>query len=471
MTFLRVDSRAQNYEKFEIISGCHRRITEILDPLRHRYGDLEAVLLARKSIIGSLNHSIVRQYCGPFRLNDVRSTIEVIFSKFKKLSAGEDSFLSDTEECNRCVDGAEKEYTGLETFLTEDYLGQFLSTCGSVLSDFLITQRARFRTSIAWGRGETREVQKRYPLHEPERQIQIVIPLRNLGPGLATDVRVSVTSESSDVVLGSETAMLGNVLPGEFSITVDAMVINATPNFPGLMQVEWGEIGSIGRDSEIFEFSVIAQRGDIEWQRLEYNTPYTIGVVEGAQFYGRKDKVRQLAARLLREPMEPFYITGQKRVGKTSLAKESARYAVSNNALGTLGYEYILWGEIAHTDAIVSLRQLGERIEEFVLERIPSEVRPGKGDYNGSLAGLVKLANLAKRVVPEEKFVIIIDEFDEIHQELYIYGNLAETFFANLRALSRCTNVCIILIGGENMPFIMDRQGQNLNNFSRENLS
>jgi hypothetical protein len=32
-------------------------------------------------------------------------------------------------------------------------------------------------------------------------------------------------------------------------------------------------------------------------------------------------------------------------------------------------------------------------------------------------------------------------------------------FFANLRALSRCRNVCVVLIGGENMPFIMDRQG------------
>jgi hypothetical protein len=122
-------------------------------------------------------------------------------------------------------------------------------------------------------------------------------------------------------------------------------------------------------------------------------------------------------------------------------------------------------------EAIASLRQLRESIEEFVFERIPSGVRPTRGDYNGSLAGLVKLASLAKRVVPEEKFVIIIDEFDEIHQELYIYGNLADTFFANLRALSRSENVCIILIGGENMPFIMGRQGQKLNNFSRENLS
>lgn len=75
------------------------------------------------------------------------------------------------------------------------------------------------------------------------------------------------------------------------------------------------------------------------------------------------------------------------------------------------------------------------------------------------------------KAAPERKFVIILDEFDEIHQELFLQGNLAETFFGNLRALSRCKNICIVLVGGENMPFIMDRQGQKLNNFSRISLS
>lgn len=57
-----------------------------------------------------------------------------------------------------------------------------------------------------------------------------------------------------------------------------------------------------------------------------------------------------------------------------------------------MNVHYVLWGEIAHTEAIVSLRQLGESIEEFVFERIPPGVRPARGDYNGSLAALVKVA-------------------------------------------------------------------------------
>jgi AAA+ ATPase superfamily predicted ATPase len=167
--------------------------------------------------------------------------------------------------------------------------------------------------------------------------------------------------------------------------------------------------------------------------------------------------------------MESFYITGQKRVGKTSLALASIAYAVEKSPVDSLYSLYILWGSIAHADPSTALKQLGERIEDFISSYLPSP--PPRGNYDGSLAALIRLSEHAMRAAPDNKFVILIDEFDEIHQELFLSGNLAETFFANLRALSRSDNICIVLVGGENMPFIMDRQGQKLNNFSRENLN
>ena len=54
VTFLKVDKRAQNYAKFAVILGCHKQIAQIIDPLRQTYGDLDALLSARKEIIGSL---------------------------------------------------------------------------------------------------------------------------------------------------------------------------------------------------------------------------------------------------------------------------------------------------------------------------------------------------------------------------------------------------------------------------------
>jgi hypothetical protein len=298
-----------------------------------------------------------------------------------------------------------------------------------------------------------------------------VVPLRNPGPGMATDVRITVEAVDQEVVLGGETIILGNVLPGDFSVTLDAMVISSCARFRQILSVEWSEIGSPSRNAELFEYQINAQASEVDWLALEYSMPYSTAVAEGAQFLGRFDKIRPLAAKLLRKPMEPFYITGQKRVGKTSLALAIAEFAKINDPSSTLDYKYVLWGSVAHADPGESLRELGETIAEYITGFLPDESKPPLGDYRGSLSGLIRLSEIAFKIYPDRRFVIVLDEFDEIHQELFLHGNLAETFFGNLRALSRCNNICIVLVGGENMPFIMDRQGQKLNNFARINLS
>lgn len=93
------------------------------------------------------------------------------------------------------------------------------------------------------------------------------------------------------------------------------------------------------------------------------------------------------------------------------------------------------------------------------------------GSYDGSLAPLMKLSAAAKAADPDRRFIVIIDEFDEMPQELYLQGNLADTVFGNIRALTTTSNLSLLLVGGENMPFVMDRQGQKLNKFSRVNLT
>ena len=66
--------------------------------------------------------------------------------------------------------------------------------------------------------------------------------------------------------------------------------------------------------------------------------------------------------------------------------------------------------------------------------------------------------------------IFILDEFDEIHPEMYRFGALAETFFSNLRTLSAKKNVAFLLVGGEKMPFVMSAQGDQLNKFISEGL-
>jgi hypothetical protein len=205
----------------------------------------------------------------------------------------------------------------------------------------------------------------------------------------------------------------------------------------------------------------------VAWAQLQYAHPYSTAVAKGDDFVGRKEKVIALANRLLRTPMEPFYVTGQRRVGKTSLALAAADFAKAQSPL--IDYVYTLWGSVAYEDPRHFIRVLGNRITHF-LQRGFSNYNFGHHEFEGSLAPVLEVAEKVYQLDHKRKYVILIDEFDDIHPELYVQGNLANTFFANLRAMAACDNLCIVLIGGENMPFIMERQGQALNKFVRFGL-
>ena len=179
VSFLRISAKDQNIDKFTALATTHNRVAEILAPLAAPYGDLTALLSARREIAGSLNHSIVRQYAGPFLLKETRSTIESIFGKLRRVSEANPTLLTDIEECNQCISMAKAEAASSPTFLSLQHLQPFLLTCEKVVAAFVDTLRGRFATSITLAGGS--ELQKRYPLHESGREIQLFHLVRRTG--------------------------------------------------------------------------------------------------------------------------------------------------------------------------------------------------------------------------------------------------------------------------------------------------
>jgi hypothetical protein len=227
-------------------------------------------------------------------------------------------------------------------------------------------------------------------------------------------------------------------------------------------------MGSLDSKSLAFEVNICTQKAGVPWGELQQLRPYSTAVAKGDEFVGRREKVTLLASKMLRTPMEPFFVTGQKRVGKTSLTLAAADFAKSQST--EIDYTYVLWGNIAYENPRDSVSALGRQIANFVRESLPLGFDSPSITLEGSLAPVLPLFALAHKILPQRKYVIIIDEFDEIHPEMYFQGALAETFFANLRALAALENICLALIGGENMPFIMERQGQKLNKLVRFGL-
>ena len=118
----------------------------------------------------------------------------------------------------------------------------------------------------------------------------------------------------------------------------------------------------------------------------------------------RTEQVRALSNKMLRTPMEPFYVTGQRRVGKTSLAKAASRFAQGHEKGTGLRILYLLWGEVAHDDPRASLRALGTRIAQFVNSTLPTELRHHTPlSFEGSLAPLMELFAHVRHAAPTLK--------------------------------------------------------------------
>jgi AAA+ ATPase superfamily predicted ATPase len=466
--FLGLSSGAQTYQNFDILKGTHERICSLLSPMKREKSSLEIFLTARHPIAQCLHHSAVEAYCAPFGLATITNKVEHIFSLVRKISTSDQIALNHQIKIFQATVHEYKNIsTSRDNFLTSEYFVPFLEAADLSIENFLAETRGRYAATISTILAQDNSIQKHYPLQE-EREFTILIPLRNGGPGTALNVQAELAHNEEQIIFGSAKTNLGAVPPGNFSAAFDALVMKTSQVVSTILTLSWEEMGSLEQKSLAQEVVIHAQRSGIPWHTLKYARPYSTGVAKGTDFVGRREKVISLANNILRTPMEPFFVTGQKRVGKTSLALAAADFARTQSP--DLTYTYVLWGGIAYENPRDSINALGKEIVDLIERTLPGRPNLGKINFDGSLAPALPLVRHAYEINHRKKYVLIIDEFDEIHPELYLQGNLAETFFANLRALAASENLCLVLIGGENMPFIMERQGQKLNKFVRFGL-
>ena len=470
VNYMNLDPKDQTYLNYQKLSNVQENAIHILEPMLRTYGDVEATIKERNNLLGALSHNTFRSYLKPFGLDQVRSDLESIYGPLSRILHQPDTLFDDLDDCREAMQVTLEHIEDFPTFLSRGCLASFVTNLEANLQHYLHRMQGAFSATIELAL-EREQLTKRYPLHEKGRSIRITIPMRNLGPGRAKDVRITCADSEANISMDSITLSLGNVSAGDFEVNFNCSIEQPCSELNFILQVDWGQIDSPKRQSDTFLVQALPQTNNIDWSSLEYASPYSTEVAEGDAFVGREDKVKQLAGKILRTPMEPFYITGQRRVGKTSLAMAAANFAKKTAQDFNVIAHYVLWGGIADVSPKGTLKRLGDSIDEFISAELPPLLASGKRNYVGSLGDLLSLARFAEKVEPKKRFLIILDEIDEMPPELYLSGDMAATFFGNLRALSRAKNVGIVLVGGENMPYIMDRQGQRLNNFSRINLS
>lgn len=469
---IKIDDYKQNSEKFICLTSVFSESILRLERISKIGCTAKSITTDVSGSFRVLSNVLTKSILAPYDFVEFSSAVKEVLNSTKNLLETDSDRFS---ECYRDLRESIRRHAGVYTDrldpLSAGVAAPFFSAAGQAIKDLGEESTEKFACNMRlWRRAgsvSSAAVERRFPLHDPERVVRIKIPLTNDGPGSAVDVRVEIACGDEGVLIDPSLQELGTVRPGAFPLYFDVAIGTPIEHLDLMVDVSWRSPISTKRETHTFECRVNAQDSAVDWEHLEQIEPYSTAVAEGSAFIGRAQKLRSIVSRLQKQPMQSSLITGQKRVGKTSLAIAVAdRLRIDRN----YSIIYLEYGDYAQLDARSTIEFLCQRLfdeMEAIGATAPDSIRSAP---KTSLAVLNQLAQVLTKVNPDRRLIVILDEFDEIHPEMYRYGPIAETFFSNLRTLSAKQNVSFVLVGGENMPFIVAAQGDQLNKFVSEEV-
>lgn len=301
---------------------------------------------------------------------------------------------------------------------------------------------------------------KKYKLYEEGAQLEVRVRVSNEGPGLADTVHVALEADAA-LELESPGYQLGSLAPGkELWIEFTARVVSQCTTALLELTVAWQDFNG-ARQSITRLQEAKSQNPSIAWEDLEELDPYSLEPVDAAEdLVGRKELLGKLKRIASGKSMGSAIIYGQKRVGKTSIAKVFESQLQSSDCV----VAFVEAGQVMSGTAAGTTERLGEKLCRAVQRKskaastldVPDFERHGLSALDDFLDGL-------DVVQPGARFMFIIDEFDSLPPVLYSRDLEGDAFFESLRSASSRKNVGFLLVGGEKMNRILEQQGMKVN--------
>ena len=239
---------------------------------------------------------------------------------------------------------------------------------------------------------------KKYPLHLEGETIRISLPLTKQGTGTAFNVRVEIQDVLQDedeelpTLVDNPSLKLGNISRSFSHLKFNLCVFNKTPKVNLNIKLMWSD--GFGQEKEnSFEVEIEGQSADVNWTDFDTTTPYSVDVAEGEDFVGRQNLLLEICNELSRKKPGSLYITGQKRVGKTSLAK-AVIANVSKSFKDVIETDH---GEFSAISAEGELKRLGELINDGLQYHLKDKIEV---DFSESISDLARVAKRLLRDFP-----------------------------------------------------------------------
>lgn len=463
----------------ELLSGLRKRLEETKGSHeRFRLSVLEytkALAEVRKSIDSiagnpSMDHVLSQRektlknlaLIEPFALDHehavlsaVRQLLSTSLTAYSRASAdaGEDEFISFAQDARAVI---EKTQTA----------GSYLSAC--ILAPLALSLAAGV-TKHYYGTARSQipvlKVHVLKPVAPQGSIASVEVEVVNEGASAADACILRLKPEQKgSVILDCETLDLGRIAANQTVVKGCQLSWPSQAEVVSLHYVlEFRSRGGLGQLKDVLK---VARQPEIDWGHLEtMPTPYPVQSIDDpGRLKGRSEQLRSL--RIGFQSSNSFMITGQKRVGKTSLVKVflaeigklpdtlplhvpigALSIAANSDDLGTLGKDLI--------DRIAEEYEL--RFEGPVGVEAPSE-EEFRDSFNATFSRFIRKFRRTHRNC---RLAIALDDFDELPTPLFT-GSSGRAFFLALRALID-DGTSFFFVGSERLPGIIREQAERLN--------
>jgi len=189
--------------------------------------------------------------------------------------------------------------------------------------------------------------------------------------------------------------------------------------------------------------------------------PYTLNPIKRPdRLYGRSSALQKL--QLAAMAGTSTFVWGQKRIGKTSLLQVlAANLSAREDTSCTL----LRMGELASLHE----GQLAHRIAQRLVEKSQAQIEvPPAAEFGAGINLLVPFVERLSAKMPKHKFILIIDEFDDLDSAFYT-GERGRQFMKGLRSASE-VGLTFFFVGSERMDAIYGRHQADLNKWTNVRL-
>lgn len=287
--------------------------------------------------------------------------------------------------------------------------------------------------------------------------------LLNNGDGRALQVGMALIGEPEDsykLEIIEPSPSFDIAAHSEQLVTFGLTVANAVDRLE--VSLKWICATATGRQREFDDRLVLEQQHqEPDWEKLLANPPYTLNPIRDLEFlFGRERVLQELQLHVASGTST--FLWGQKRVGKTSLLQVLAAELEKRSGFICL---ILRMGELVGMHEGQIAYAIGSRLNERCNGAL---IPPSEAEFGAGMGQLVPFVERLLRSRPG-RYVIIIDEFDDLDPAIYM-GERGRQFVKALRSLSEL-GVTFFFVGSERMDSIYGRHQADLNKWLNMSLN